>query len=157
PLNGFEHDGHRWFAYPNHRLFTAVNPEAATAFRWREAHQSRAFAKTDLESRFRCWGLDWDYVSPSQLGAAVAHVVGKITRPIELPAEALVAANDGYWSGRPRAEVEATIHRYLPHAYFMFKPTSHLWVVVNPTYLTELFERLQPRLPALRPASRFLP
>jgi hypothetical protein len=33
----------------------------------------------------------------------------------------------------------------------VFKPNSHLWVV-NPTNVTELFERLKPRLPALTPA-----
>ena len=150
PLNGFTHDGHRWFAYPNHNAFTWINPETSTSFRWRDGYQWRTFFKADLESRFRCWGLDWDYISASQLGEAVAHVVRQITHPWNLPAEALVAASDGYWQGKPRREVEQTILRYLPHALFTFKPSSHLWVAVSPTHLTELFERVKPRLPSLR-------
>jgi hypothetical protein len=150
PLNGFEHRGHRWWAYPNHNAFTAVNPEASTSFAWRDGG-GRPLFKTDLESRFRCGGLQWCYTSPSQLGQAAQRAVAQIRRPWRAPAEALVAANDGYWQGRPRVDIEHRIRWYLPQAHCEFKPTSHLWVV-NPTNVTELFARLRPRLPALTPA-----
>lgn len=150
PLTGFEHEGHRWWAYPNHNAFTAFNPETSISFSWRDGGPRPLF-KADLESRFRCLGLQWDYVSPSQLGQAARHAVAQIRRPWRAPAQALVAEHDGYWQGRSRDDIEHCIRRYLPDAHCEFKPTSHLWVV-NPTNVTELFERLKPRLPALTPA-----
>jgi hypothetical protein len=148
PLNGFVHYGHRWFAYPNHNAFARINPETSTSLSWRDGHQRRQLFKVDLESRFKCWGFDWDYVSPSQLGAAARYMVERASTTWEFPAEALVAANDGYWQGRPRSVVENHVRRYLPHSHIEFKPTSHLWVV-NPTNLTDLFGRLKLRLPPL--------
>ncbi|MDO8541058.1 MAG: hypothetical protein Q7S40_11530 [Opitutaceae bacterium] len=145
PLNGFEHEGHRWFAFPNHNLFQAFNPEASHTHLWRDGPQSRRFVKADLESRFHFAGLEWDYVSVSQIGAMVHHVVNQIGGPVRIPAEALVAANDGYWQGKPPAVVERHIRRYLPDANIEFKPASHLWVV-TPSHVTELFERLKHRL-----------
>ncbi|HWA27521.1 MAG TPA: hypothetical protein VG734_17835 [Lacunisphaera sp.] len=145
PLNGFRHDGHRWFAYPNHNLLTAFNPETSTSFRWRDGASRRDFLKVDLESRFRCAGLDWCYVSPSQLGAAVAHVVNRIRGPLPVNAEALIAARDGYWQNRPAAEVERLVRSYLPGCSLAFQPVSHLWVV-TPSYVTALFERHKARL-----------
>ncbi len=147
PLNGFVHEGHRWWAYPNNNLLTMMNPEVCTSFTWRDG-PSRLLRKIDLESRFQLGGLEWDYVSPSQLADAAKHAVAKIRRPWRAPAEALVAANDGYWQGTPHEKIEEHIRRYLPHAHCDFKPNSHLWVV-NPSNATELFERLKPRLPAL--------
>ena len=149
PLNGFVHEGHRWWAYPNHNLLTALNPEICSTFVWREG-AARVLHKLDLESRFRCGGLQWDYVSPGQLAQAASVAVAGIRRPWRAPVEALVAERDGYWQGTPRAEIERHIHRYLPQARCTFKPTSHLWVV-NPTNVTELLARLKPRLPALIP------
>jgi len=148
PLNGFTHDSHRWFAYPTHNAFTLMSPETSTSLRWRDGHQQREFYKTDLESRFRCGGLDWAYVSVSQIGSAVAHVLRQIHRPWEFPTEALVAANDGYWQGRPQAAVEQAVRAHVPRSHIVFKPDSHLWVV-NPTNLTEVFERVKRRLPPL--------
>ncbi len=157
PLNGFTHDGHRWFAYPNHNLLQALNPETSTSFRWRDGVNRRQFLKMDLESRFRCAGLDWCYVSPSQLGAVVRHVVGRIGGPLHVPADALIAAQDGYWQGRPPADVEALVRSYLPGCHLDFQPVSHLWVV-TPTYVTALFERHKARLAqAPGTAPRFFP
>lgn len=150
PLNGFVHAGHRWWAYPNHNLLSALNPETCATFAWRDG-ETRVLRKIDLESRFRCAGLLWDYISPSQLAEAAQFSVARIRRPWRAPAEALVAERDGYWQGTPRDEIERHIRRYLPHAHCEFKPDSHLWVV-NPTNVTELFERLKPRLPSLAPA-----
>ncbi len=144
PLSGFRHEGHRWFAAPNHNALRAFNPETSTSHRWRDGPQRRRFVKADLESRFHFAGLQWSYVSTSQLGAAVRHVVQQIRAPLDLPASALVAAHDGYWRGQSRDTVERTIRRYLPHCDLRFKPTSHLWVV-TPTHVTELLARMKAR------------
>jgi hypothetical protein len=149
PLNGFEHAGHRWFAYPNHNALKVFNPETTMLHRWRDGHQQRLFHKHDLESRFHCCGLEWDYVSTDQLGAMVRHVAEKVTSPWNEPAEAVVAANDGYWQGMSEGEITRAIRRYLPRGHVVFKPASHLWVA-NPTYMTELFERHKTQVPALR-------
>jgi hypothetical protein len=160
PLNGFEHAGHRWWAYPNQNWLTAFNPETSTSLAWREGR--RSLYKVDLESRFRCLGLQWDYVSPSQLGQAAQRAVAHVHRPWRGPAEALVASRDGFWQGRPLDEIKEHIRRYLPHAHFEFKPTSHLWVV-NPTNVTALLERMKVRMagnarsPALTPLASTRP
>jgi len=150
PLNGFEHDGYRWFAYPNHNVLRGFNPETSTRFRWSDGHQRRVFRKADLESRFRCGGLEWDYISPEHLGAMVRRVVERVASPWREPATALVAARDGYWQGLSCAEIERELRRYLPHAALLFRPTSHLWVA-TPTYMTELFERQKALVPPLAP------
>ena len=141
PLNGFQHAGHHWFAYPNHNAFWLINPEASTSYAWSD-RVTRSLQKFDLESRFRYFGLQWDYVSTEQLNMAVRHVVAQIRRPWSAPTEALVASNDGYWRGKPLSEIQAEIQRYVPQAQFVFKPSSHLWVV-NPSNMTEIFERMK--------------
>jgi hypothetical protein len=140
PLNGFEHQGHRWFAYPNHNGLKIFNPETSHAFDWCDAGQNRRFRKADLESRFTVGGIEWDYVSTSQLSAATRYVVQQIRGPLRCPAHALVAANDGYWQGKPRPLVERTIRDYLPQVNLLFRPASHLWVV-NPSFATDLFRQ----------------
>jgi hypothetical protein len=142
PLNGFMHEGHPWFAYPNHNLLKALNPETSTSCRWQDGDRPRTLLKADLESRFRWGGLDWCYTSVSQLGAMTRHVVDQIRGPLNVPALALVAANDGYWQGRPHAEIEQLIRNYLPQSEVVFRPASHLWVV-TPSYVTEMLETLR--------------
>lgn len=142
PFNGFEYDGHRWFAFPNHNVLTHVNPETSHSHLWRDGLQHRRFRKADLESRFRLLGLEWDYISTSQLGGAVNHVVRQIQGPLPCPTWALVASHDGYWQGRPRDMVERTIRRYVPAAHLSFQPTSHLWVV-TPSYVTALLREVK--------------
>ena len=145
PLNGLVVHGHRWFAYPNAAPLRFINPEAAPSFTWREGHQRRRFEKGDIESRFRCLGLEWDYISSSQLGAAARHVICQIHRPWRGAAEVLIAANDGYWQGTPLDAVEGIVRRYVPFALCTVRKGSHV-SVVNPTTLTEMFERLAARL-----------
>jgi hypothetical protein len=142
PCNGFEYEGHRWFAYPNHNAFTIFNPETSASHGWREGGQHRLFRKADLESRFRLFGLEWAYVSPSQLGAAVHHVVRQIRGPLPCPAFALVAARDGYWQGKPLIAIERTVRGYLPNVTITCQPTSHLWVV-TPTHVTAVLRQLK--------------
>ncbi|RXK53701.1 hypothetical protein ESB00_18620 [Oleiharenicola lentus] len=142
PLNGLHHDGQAWFAYPNHNLLQLCNPETSDSFDWREGDSRRTFVKADLESRFRCAGLHWCYTSPAQIGRCVRHVVAQIAGPLDIPAAALVAANDGYWQGRSHGEIERVILGYLPRCRIDFRPASHLWVV-TPTFATALLERLR--------------
>jgi hypothetical protein len=138
PLTGFEHDGYRWFAYPNQNALKIFNPETSNSHLWRDGSQHRRFRKTDLESRFNFLGLEWDYISPGQLAAAAAHVVRQIPGPLACPSHSLVAANDGYWAGKSHEFIERTIRKYLPETHVAFRPASHLWVV-TPSYVTELF------------------
>jgi hypothetical protein len=150
PLNGFEHAGYRWFAYPNHNAFKLFNPETSHAHAWCDGMQERTFRKADLESRFHFWGLEWDYLSVAQIGEMVRHVSAQIVRPLTCPSAAMVAADDGYWQGKPQPEIERAIRRYLPECEISFKRASHLWVV-TPTHATELFAGLKRRLAPLRP------
>jgi hypothetical protein len=156
PVNGFTHEGHKWWAYPGHNLLQALNPETSTSFHWRDGSSERNFVKHDLESRFRCAGLDWCYTSVSQLGSITEYVAAKIRAPLRIQASALVATNDGYWQGRSREEIASTIHSYLPDCHLEFRPDSHLWVV-NPTNLTAVFGRLQERLAPAVHSRQFLP
>ena len=145
PLNGVLVGGHRWFAYPNAGALRFVNPETAPSFVWRAGQQRRRFRKADVESRFHCFGLEWDYISASQLGSAARHVVDQISRPWGAPADVLIADNDGYWQGASLDTVTAVVRRYVPRATCTIREGSHV-SVVNPTTLTDLFERLAVRL-----------
>jgi hypothetical protein len=152
PLNGLRWGDHRWFAYPNHDALAWLNPEATSSYAWRDGHQSRSFVKRDLESRFDLAGLEWDYVSPRQLGEAAGDVIRQISRPWQGKAEALISAHDGYWQGAPKEQVLATVRRYVPEAHPHFRAGSHIWVA-NPTNLREIFIRLRSTLRfAERPA-----
>jgi hypothetical protein len=147
PMNGIVVDGHRWFAYPNHDVLRVLNPETTSFLFWREGHQQRLVDKLDLESRFRCLGFDWDYISTSQLGEVARHVISQIARPWEAPVDTLIAADDGYWQGASEESVLTIIRRYVPHAHCAVRRGSHVGVV-TPTNLTELFGRTLSRLQA---------
>jgi len=149
PLNGFVHQGHRWFAVPNHNALRLLNPETSTSQRWRHGRHKKTFFKMDLESRFVCLGLYWDYVSVSCFNEMLAHVRARVRTPLEADTYALVAANDGYWQGRAREEVLALIRRYAPRARAIFKRASHLWVV-TPENVTEVLEQLAREAPPAR-------
>ncbi len=142
PLNGFVHNGHRWVAFPNHNLLKVFNPEAATAFRWRHRAQRKSFFKVDLESRFVCFNLYWDYVSLGCFNEMMDHALRNARGPMDIEAHVLVAAKDGYWQGRSNDEIAAAIGRYVSPRSIIFKNTSHLWVVV-PENVSELLDRLE--------------
>ena len=141
-LNGFVHQGHRWFAYPNHNLFKLINPETGTSLRWRFGRQKKTLYKIDLESRFVCWNLYWDYISVGCFNAMLAHMLRRHGRPLDIEAHVLVGANDGYWQGKTEAEVKTVIGKYLANATFTFKPTSHLWVM-TPEHVADIFALLE--------------
>lgn len=142
-LNGFVFNGHRWFAIPNHNWLRAVNPETTITHKWRHGDQRKIFFKMDLESRFRCLGLHWDYVSVSCFNEALDHMLRDVREPLGLETHALVASRDGYWQGRTREEILARLRRYAPAMQVTFKPTSHLWVV-TPENVSEVLAKLAP-------------
>jgi pimeloyl-ACP methyl ester carboxylesterase len=141
-LNGFVHGGHRWFAYPNHNLLTAFNPETSTSLRWRFGSQAKTIHKVDLESRFVFANLYWDYVSVGCFNAMLDHMLRHGPGPIDIEAHVLVGANDGYWQGQSEDQVRAAVGKYLTNATYTFKPTSHLWVM-TPENVAGLFDRLE--------------
>ena len=114
-----------------------INPETTTSFKWRYGSQKKTFFKVDLESRFICFNLYWDYISVSGFNEMLAHMVRNVRGPIDVETRVLVAANDGFWQGRGRDDVMAAIERYVSPTTVTFKNASHLWVVA-PENLTEL-------------------
>jgi len=141
-LNGFGHNGHRWVAFPNHNLLKVFNPETATTFRWRHQTQRKTFFKVDLESRFVCFKLYWDYVSVGCINEMIEHALRNVRGPMNIEAHVLVGTNDGYWQGRSNNEIVEAIGKYVSPRSIIFKNTSHLWVVV-PENVTELLNRLE--------------
>lgn len=137
-MNGFVHNGHRWMAFPNHNLLKFVNPETTTTFKWRYGLQKKTFFKADLESRFVCFNLYWDYVSVGCFNEMLGHTLRNFRKPIDIETRVLIAANDGYWQGRSEDGIRTFIDRYVANKTLIFKNTSHLWVVA-PENVTELF------------------
>lgn len=155
PLNGFVCNGHRWVALPNHNWLRFLNPETTTSHKWRYGGERKIFFKSDLESRFRCLGLYWDYLSIGCFNEVLAHQLRAIERPLRLPTQALVAADDGYWQGRSRNEILRALRRYAPDIRVTFKKASHLWVV-TPENVSELLRGLpsEESAPRTRRAAR---
>ena len=141
-LNGFTVIGHRWFAYPNHNLLRFINPEMSTSVTWRYEALRRTFYKIDLESRFVCFNLYWDYVSIGCFNAMLEHVATSAGGLLPIETHVLVAANDGFWQGRGEAEVRAVIGRHVVPKTVMLKNASHLWVA-TPEHATALLQRLE--------------
>lgn len=129
-LNGFSHRSDRWFAYPNHNWITLINGECSVHKRWRYGPQQKTFFKYDLESRFYHAGILWAYVSVSRYNRVNDYHIAKAEFPIDIPSVVLVAAKDGYWSGKSEAEIETVINRYLTDRRILFRQTTHLWITV---------------------------
>ncbi|MFP6744024.1 MAG: hypothetical protein VCB77_02395 [Alphaproteobacteria bacterium] len=146
-LNGFDHGGHRWFAYPNHNLLKAINPEAGTSLRWSFGRQAKTIHKIDLESRFVVANLYWDYISVGCFNAMLGHMLRHRPGPIDIEAHVLVGGNDGYWQDLTEDQVRAVIGTYLTNTSFTFRPASHLWVM-TPDHVAGLFDRLEATLVA---------
>ncbi len=140
PLNGFTWEGRKWFAYPNQQALRFINPECSTIKRWRHHRQARTFFKNDLESRFRCAGLSWDFASPDCITFALEdnlQCFRRHGRKLEMKTHVLAAIRDGFWDDSSPAVIEATMDRYLARKRIIFKETSHLWVV-TPENIAEL-------------------
>ena len=140
-FNGLAVNGHKWFAYPNHNLIRWINPELTTNVTWRHEALPKTFYKIDLESRFVCFNLYWDYVSIGCFNEMLEHLVKDAGRRLPIETHVLVAANDGFWQGRSEAEVREVISRYVVPKTVMFKNASHLWVA-TPEHATALLRQL---------------
>ncbi len=149
-LNGFEHNGYSWFAYPNHNLLQFINRECSADKRWRLGRQKKTFFKNDLESRFALWGLLWDTISIGCYNWHTETNIGRSRFPIDIPAVVLVATEDGYWQGRSQDEIEAVIRKYLSDVDILYRRTTHLWVTV-PENITATLEALDDKVGFVRP------
>lgn len=141
PLNGFVHNSYRWFAYPNHQLLCFLNPETSTKFKWRYQRQSKTIYKIDLESRFICFNIYWDYVSIDCFNAMLEHAVKGFSGTMDIETHVLVAGRDGFWQGRSHDEIRDVIGRYVDADSVLFKNASHLWVA-SPENCCELIDCL---------------
>lgn len=141
PLNGHVHNSCRWFAYPNHQLLGFLNPETSTKFKWRYREQSKTIYKIDLESRFICFNLYWDYISIDCFNAMLKHALRNFSTPMDIETHVLVARDDGFWQGRNQDEIRNVIGKYVDAESVLFKNSSHLWVA-SPENLSELLDCL---------------
>ena len=146
-VNGFTYEGNRWYAYPNQQLLRLINPECSTRKRWRHKRQRKVFFKNDLESRFFCYGLLWDYTSWDCITQMLKNNLDEYRsngRPIELETHVMAATKDGFWDDSRPEVIEKTLDKYLLNKRVIYKPTSHLWVV-TPENITDLIENRQAR------------
>ena len=138
-LNGFMHLGHSWFAVPNSNLLKMINPETTVWHDWNQYGVPKKWTKTDLELRFKYFGILWDYVSIERFNYVLEHMQTKASFPIEMPSYILAATADGYWQGRPISEIKKLIDHYFVNKQVIYREASHLWVL-SPDNLTELMQ-----------------
>jgi hypothetical protein len=139
-VNGFTYEGRKWYAYPNQQLLRFINPECSTRKRWRHKHQRKVFFKNDLESRYFCFGLLWDYTSwdcITEMLKSNLDVYHSCGQPIELEAHVMAATKDGFWDDSRPEVIEKTLDRYLVNKRIIYRETSHLWVV-TPEKISDL-------------------
>jgi pimeloyl-ACP methyl ester carboxylesterase len=136
-LNGFIHNNHRWAAFPNHNMLKWLNTETGLTHVFKHQGTSLKLYKHQLESRFKTCGTYWAYASIECFNDCLTYLLKKAKAPIDIPTRILVASADGYWNGFTTTEIEKTLQRYIKNPTFIFKPTSHLWVV-RPDYLDDL-------------------
>lgn len=136
-INGFTKDGHRWFAFPNANWLEAFNPELKLTHQWKFQGIKKTFYKYDLEFRFRCLGLWWGYTSVDCFNAMLSYMIKKSVYPINMKSYILVATNDGYWQGKTKNDIERHLNRYLSRKQAIYKPSSHLWLLM-PEHISQL-------------------
>ena len=142
PVNGFTYEGNKWYAYPNQQFLRLFNPECSTRKRWRYGRQRKIFFKNDLESRFFCFGLLWDYASWDCVTKMLKNNLDEYHRhgqPVELETHVMAATKDGFWDDSSPEVIEKTLDKYLVNKRIIYKKTSHLWVV-TPEHITDLIE-----------------
>ena len=148
-INGFTHNGHHWFCYPNHDWLQFINPECSVDKKWHLGVQKKTFFKNDLESRFYLGGLLWDYTSIDCYNWQTQLNISRAQFPIDIPAVALVATRDGYWQGVSKSVISGVIHKYLSNVDILYRPATHLWVTV-PENITTVYRQLEERAPCTR-------
>ena len=141
-VNGFNYEGNKWYAYPNQQFLRLFNPECSTHKRWRHKPQRKVFFKNDLESRFFCFGLLWDYTSWDCISKMLKNNLDayhSCGQPIELETHVMAATKDGFWDDSRPEVIEKTLDKYLVNKRVIYMETSHLWVV-TPENITDLIE-----------------
>lgn len=129
-INGFTKDGYKWFAFPNTNLLEKLNPELKLTHKWKYQGMRKTFYKNDLEFRFKCFGLWWGYTSIDCFNAILSYMINKSIFPIEMKSYILVATNDGYWQGKSTKEIAGHLDKYLSNKQVIYKPSSHLWLLM---------------------------
>ncbi len=138
-VNGFEHQGYAWVAFPNMDFLRFIHSETSTKFKWKTQQGSKSLFKVDLESRFRCGNSLWFYASIDCFNACLAHAVRDQDFPLDVETYILAANNDGYWDRAPQDVMSAILHRYVKSPKILFKKTSHLWVAI-PNNIVDLLQ-----------------
>lgn len=126
-MNGFEHEGYRWLAFPCNNQLAWINPEMTTTYQWRKGKEHRIFYKHDLVTRFKVMKLYWNYVSLDAFNACLEWSLRAFQKPLTFPSYVLIAGKDGYWAGVKMDKIVATIEKYLANPKILIKPTSHSW------------------------------
>lgn len=141
-INGFTKDNHKWFAFPNTNLLKYLNPELKLTHKWKYHGFKKTFYKNDLEFRFKCMGLWWAYASITCFNEILKHIIDNSKYPIDIKSYVLVAANDGYWQGKSKAEIEKHLDKYLTNKEVIYKPSSHLWLLM-PENISEILSLIK--------------
>ncbi len=139
-LNGFTYEGNKWYAYPNQQILKLFNPECSTHKQWRYQSQRKIFFKNDLESRFSCFGLLWDYTSWDCISKMLQDNLDTYRQdgqPIELETHVMAATKDGFWDDSSPENIQQTLDKYIVNKRVIYRETSHLWVV-TPENVTDL-------------------
>lgn len=136
-INGFQEDGHRWFAVPNSNMLKMLNPEVSVWHQWQREGVTKKWSKTDIEFRFHCFGMLWMYVSISRFNEMLAYMRKDAQFPIPIQSYILAATADGYWQGKPQAAITRLIGRYFTDNEVLYRKASHLWVL-TPDNLDDL-------------------
>ena len=141
-INGFRVDGYRWFAYPNSNLLRIINPETSTHHIWKQGKVKKRFYKTDLESRFKCFGIYWAYTSIDCFNYLLRVMIDNSSYPIDMKSYVMVATRDGYWQGKSTAEINRVLDGFISNREMLFRPTSHLWLV-SPDNMSDLLDLIR--------------
>jgi len=126
-LNGFQHEGYSWLAFPCNNQLAWLNPEMTTTYLWKRGKQHRIFYKHDLVTRFKVMKLYWNYVSLDAFNACLEWSLRDFKKPLNLTSYVLVAGKDGYWAGVKIDKIIETIEKYLANPKVLVKPSSHSW------------------------------
>lgn len=142
PINGFEFEGCKWFAYPNIQLLKKLNPECGVYYKFKDGEQHNTYYKNELESRFYHKGLMWDYISIDYfnqvLGANLA-LFRAAGAKLDLETHVLAGIKDGFWDDSSPAKIQEVLDKYIVNYRILYKETSHLWVVA-PNHIYDLLQ-----------------
>ncbi|RWX45546.1 hypothetical protein H206_02662 [Candidatus Electrothrix aarhusensis] len=136
-INGFQEGGHRWFAVPNSNMLKMLNPEVSVWHQWKRGGIQKKWTKTDIEFRFRCFGMLWMYISISGFNHILEYMRKDADFPIRIKSYILAATEDGYWQGKPESAITKLIDRYFVNREVLYRKVSHLWVL-DPDNLDDL-------------------